>query len=395
MNNIKTIMETKNYIDSMLALHENQNLPEGVFSTSVEVANLIGKQHKHVLRDIDEFIKSIQEKDRSNFGLTSKETQSSNIYKQPADLVREIQPEDRFDFVGYSKNPLSLGKKWYFAIENHYDRSGRLERVYYLSRIGFLALISYYRGSVAYMLTKYYFALEDMLNSDKGISEHELLYFTPGSILYDVLSYLDNKKLSEVGHTEHDRNIGKERMEHYIKSFDRDRRRLNDPNYYILFEKLGMKYKNYTDGINMITSLELSKLFGKKHFHVMRDIRDIIKTLQDDGIELEPDNFKLSNYKDSYGRSQSIYILDKIGVVTLMTRYFKELNLMLAEYFVESEIYLIPIMEKYLNYSYGKLNAAFRVVNYRNKVLPYPTSLEHLYNKEEEKEYEQMFWNEE
>lgn len=394
MKNIKTIMETKNYIDSMLALHENQNLPEGVFSTSAEVANLIGKQHSHVLRDIDDFIKSIQEKDRFKFGLTSKETQSSNIYKQPADLVREIQPEDRSNFEGYSKNPLSLGKKWYFAIENHYDMSGRLERVYYLSRIGFLALISYYRGSVAYLLTKYYFALEDMLNSDKGISEHELLYFTPGSILYDVLSYLDNKKLSEVGHTEHDRNIGKERMDHYIKSFERDRRRLNDPNYYILFEKLGMKYKNYTDGINIITSLELSKLFGKKHYNVMRDIRDIIKTLQDDGIELDTDNFKLSNYKDSYGRSQSIYILDKIGVVTLMTRYFKELNLILAEYFVESEIYLIPIMEKYLNYSYGKLNAAFRVVNYRNKVLPYPTSLEHLYNKEEEKEYEQMFWNE-
>ena len=136
-------------------------------------------------------------------------------------------------------------------------------------------------------------------------------------------------------------------------------------------------------------------MFGKKHYNVMRDIRDIINTLQVDGIELDPENFKLSNYKDSYGRSQSVYVLDKIGVVTLMTRYFKELNLTLAEYFVESEIYLIPIMEKYLNYSYGKLNAAFRVVNYRNKVLPYPTSLEHLYNKEEEKEYEQMFWNEE
>ena len=393
MKNIKTIMETKNYIDSMLALHENQNLPEGVFSTSVEVANLIGKEHYNVLRDIDDFIKSIQEKDRSNFEGTSKETQSSNIYKQPADLVREVQQEDRFNFGGYSKNPLSLGKKWYFAIDNHYDRSGRLERVYYLSRIGFLALISYYRGSVAYLLTKHYFALEDMLNSDKGVSEYELLYFTPGSILYDVLSYLDNKKLSERGHTEHDRNIGKEKMEHYLRSFARDRRRLNDPNYYILFEKLGMKYKN--NDFNQITSIELSKLFGKKHFHIMRDIRDILNTLQTDGVELDPENFKLSNYKDSYGRSQSVYVLDKIGVVTLMTRYFKELNLTLAEYFVESELYLIPIMEKYLNYSYGKLNAAFRVVNYRNKVLPYPTSLEYLYNKEEEKEYEQMFWNEE
>lgn len=393
MKNIKTIMETKNYIDSMLALHENQNLPEGVFSTSVEVANLIGKQHSHVLRDIDDFIKSIQEKDRFKFGLTSKETQSINFYKQPAELVRDVQPEDRFTFGGYSKNPLSLGRKWYFAIDNQYNNSGRLERVYYLSRIGFLALISYYRGSVAYLLTKYYFALEEMLNSDKSLSEYDLLYFTPGSILYDVLSYLDNKKLSEQGHTEHDRNIGKERMEHYIKSFHRDRKWLNDPNYYILFEKLGMKYEK--NNFNAITSLELSRLFGKKHYNVMRDIRDIINTLKVDGIELDPENFKLSNYKDSYGRSQSVYVLDKIGVVTLMTRYFKELNLTLAEYFVESEIYLIPIMEKYLNYSYGKLNAAFRVVNYRNKVLPYPTSLEHLYNKEEEKEYEQMFWNEE
>ena len=389
----RTREEIESTIKELVSRNKNSNLPEGVFSTSLEIAKLIGKQHKNVLRDIDDFIKSIQEKDRSNFEPYSKETQSSNIYKQPADLVREIQPEDRFSFGGYSKNPLNLGKKWYFAIDQYYNDRGHLNRVYYLSRIGFLALISYYRGSVAYLLTKYYFALEDMLNSGKGISEHELLYFTPGSILYDVLSYLDNKKLSEHGHTEHDRNIGRERMEHYLKSFARDRRRLNDPNYYILFERLGMKYKN--NDFNQITSLELSKLFGKKHFHVMRDIRDIINTLQTDGIELDPENFKLTNYKDSYGRSQSVYILDKIGVVTLMTRYFKELNLTLAEYFVESELYLIPIMEKYLNYSYGKLNAAFRVVNYRNKVLPYPTSLEYLYNKEEEKEYEQMFWNEE
>ena len=67
----RTREEIESTIKELISRNKNSNLPEGVFSTSLEIAKLIGKQHKNVLRDIEDFInenpKYFIQKDRSKF----------------------------------------------------------------------------------------------------------------------------------------------------------------------------------------------------------------------------------------------------------------------------------------------------------------------------------------
>lgn len=67
----RTREEIESTIKELISRNKNSNLPEGVFSTSLEIAKLIGKRHDNVVRDIDNFInenpKYFIQKDRSKF----------------------------------------------------------------------------------------------------------------------------------------------------------------------------------------------------------------------------------------------------------------------------------------------------------------------------------------
>ena len=72
--------------------------------------------------------------------------------------------------------------------------------------------------------------------------------------------------------------------------------------------------------IDTVTSLDLSRITGKRHKDVMRDIRQEIER-----ADLEcPDisrHFTLSTRIDCRGKIQPIYILDRMGVLWLIGRY--------------------------------------------------------------------------
>lgn len=71
-----------------------------------------------------------------------------------------------------------------------------------------------------------------------------------------------------------------------------------------------------TDALQM-TSLEIADLTGKKHFHVMRDIDTLLDTLHPDlGL-----GFKSSTYKDSTGKENRLFVLDRDSTVCLVTGY--------------------------------------------------------------------------
>lgn len=61
-----------------------------------------------------------------------------------------------------------------------------------------------------------------------------------------------------------------------------------------------------------VTSLQVAEAFGKEHFHVMRDIRNILES--DDFTE---SNFGLSEYTDSTGRTLPMYIMSRDGFMLL------------------------------------------------------------------------------
>lgn len=61
------------------------------------------------------------------------------------------------------------------------------------------------------------------------------------------------------------------------------------------------------------TSLKIAEVFGKEHFHVIRDIENLIDT-----GELNQSNFGCVNYKDKKGEYRKMYILDETFTTVLL-----------------------------------------------------------------------------
>ena len=68
-------------------------------------------------------------------------------------------------------------------------------------------------------------------------------------------------------------------------------------------------------------SLKVAGAFGKKHFHVMRDIKNIIAQVHDSFIQ---SNFGLVEYIDGKGQLRPMYEMTKDGFVLLVMGYNTE-----------------------------------------------------------------------
>jgi Rha family phage regulatory protein len=67
------------------------------------------------------------------------------------------------------------------------------------------------------------------------------------------------------------------------------------------------------NGKPVVTSQDVAKTFGKKHFHVLRNIEKILKTSDKFGQS----NFGFAEYSDGQGKSRKQYHLTKDGFVLL------------------------------------------------------------------------------
>ncbi len=66
-----------------------------------------------------------------------------------------------------------------------------------------------------------------------------------------------------------------------------------------------------------MTSKELAEITGRRHDHVIRDIRDEISKIDEDVSPL----FGETHYRDKQNREQPCYVLTKEGVMVLALRY--------------------------------------------------------------------------
>lgn len=71
---------------------------------------------------------------------------------------------------------------------------------------------------------------------------------------------------------------------------------------------------------NIMTSLEISEITGKRHDQILRDIRDEIEKLENKGIRAEH-IFVLGEYLDKNNQKRPMYNLTKEGVLQLAARY--------------------------------------------------------------------------
>lgn len=77
----------------------------------------------------------------------------------------------------------------------------------------------------------------------------------------------------------------------------------------------------------VMTSIQIAELTGKRHANVMRDIKNIVQQL-DNQAEL---NFELSEYKDSTGKSNPVYLLTKKGSLCLAAGYNANLRMKIID----------------------------------------------------------------
>lgn len=107
-----------------------------------------------------------------------------------------------------------------------------------------------------------------------------------------------------------------------------------------------------TNQITM-TSRQIAELTGKRHDHVMRDIRVMLE-------ELGRPKVGETSYKDSQGKSRPEYRLDKDLVMTLITGYDVKLRLSVVKRLRELEEAATPSLAnmtpmEFIEYQYQRL----------------------------------------
>lgn len=80
-----------------------------------------------------------------------------------------------------------------------------------------------------------------------------------------------------------------------------------------------------------MTSREIAELTGKLHKNVIRDIREMLKAIGEDGLKFE------SIYLDAYGREQTQFSLDKDHTLTLLLGYDTKARLKVVKRWQELE----------------------------------------------------------
>ena len=70
----------------------------------------------------------------------------------------------------------------------------------------------------------------------------------------------------------------------------------------------------------VMTSREVAEITGKRHDHVMRDIREELESLESEGLEGQL-IFGESSYKNSQNKEQTMFIMGREGAMQIATRY--------------------------------------------------------------------------
>ena len=85
--------------------------------------------------------------------------------------------------------------------------------------------------------------------------------------------------------------------------------------------------------IQTMSSKEIAELTGKRHFNVIRDIDNLIKTLNSD-LSL---GFKSTTYEDSTGKSNRMFELDKDATICLVAGYDANVRMKIIKRWQELE----------------------------------------------------------
>lgn len=92
------------------------------------------------------------------------------------------------------------------------------------------------------------------------------------------------------------------------------------------------------NGMPGMSSLEIAEITGKRHDHVLRDIRKMLTELETDAPDLGSEiNYAETTYQTNRGRFEPLTVLDKELTFTLLSRYSFKLSNMIVKRWLELE----------------------------------------------------------
>lgn len=308
------ILELKRKIEDLVLVHNSMIKNKNVFCTSLELAELTGKEHKNVLRDIEEIWDKILKLDELIF-----------------EPVRNNQ-----GFV--SINDIK-DKRFGIANGQYMDDKGEVRPVIYLDEVMYLTMINKYNDYIRFCMAMYYDLAKNSIPYDiKELAKNDL------SVLEEALDMLLDKQVYD---SEQRNGFTKQINIAEGKNYNAI---MNNHKTKILLEELkgmGDFFAQYGVGIhdneNPLTSVNVAKITSKFHKNVTADIRSIIDVLVKNEVSDEEirKHFYESTYIDGSNRTQRMYILTTVGFITLLGRYFIEVNYKLANFYVNTKDYTI------------------------------------------------------
>lgn len=382
---------TREQIKQMVELHTNNVGGNGnVFCTSLELAELTGKEHYNVLKDIEDMWYRV--KNLLTFGSVSNNQgfvgDTSNF---GGTLNNQQNGIDQSSFYGVRNNQYQIGpvnnNNYYVPIQEindknfrvlqgrYMDEKGEQRKVYYLDEVFYLTMMSKYSDVIRYHMALFYVETVDNI----PYTLEDVQKITEDSFMWEEIAYaMECKRFVDEGCMRWEESIpdGEGGFKD-IGPIYPTQEVINDANESLAnnkrnFERMEGYYsmKHIFDGVNVempnrpgedidyySDTIYISAMTGKEHFHVLRDIRTILSNLEKGGVVNTDviNRFKESTYLDKSNRRYTMYELDKVAFLTLMGRYYPEVNYKLAEFYVEHRDEVI---------SYNRLTATDDMIVY-------------------------------
>lgn len=127
------------------------------------------------------------------------------------------------------------------------------------------------------------------------------------------------------------------------------------------------------DSKTVTTSETVARVFGKLHAHVMRDIREILESGDD---EFNRSNFGLVEYIDKKGEKRPMFEMTKDGFMLLVMGYKTKKAMAIKIAYIKAEKQLASVCGKALNEWKGKkplLEATLKIFEDKLQIeLPLP-----------------------
>lgn len=394
---------------------KGDNLPPGIFITSVGLAELVGKEHRNVTRDISEVHEKLLkiELDHEilpieyfkepmvpgrletieveytplgdpNFGPHTKTNQSSRgplnfeqIFENPLNNGGGSNFEEHTKTTLSSRGNLNFEENSQemqrfklvskrFVKMNYTDTYGRVQECYGLTERGYITMLAAYSDYVTKKLLDYYFFVRFMKGADA-----ETVLKLHGHILDEVTELLDMKddldELKRLGNNlEKQKSLSYEIMERerlYRETYEKERP--IDVLKHFANRRAGIKFRKNqmvdSDGIFYASSIDIATLTEKRHDNVVRDIEKIIANV----LKVNPDEdlscFNEAVYRTQQKKMVKCYTMDEKGFLLVLCHYYVELSTQVADFYVDTKDAVIPCLEVLYNTPKEMLEAAYQI----------------------------------